>query len=161
MTTLKGSTMFSVIYLNQGYYQIDIKEENMDKTKFIIMKKTYIFKRMPFRICNAPATFQRAINIIFDKIKNVVIDMDDILIFTETKEKHYEVLEKTLGLLKENGVSINFEKSNFSQEEIKFLGHKINKDGIKPVISKLESCSTTRISIKKHSQKPHGFINWF
>ncbi|KAG0416903.1 Transposon Ty3-I Gag-Pol polyprotein [Dictyocoela roeselum] len=116
---------------------------------------------MPFRICNAPATFQRAINIIFDKIKNVVIDMDDILIFTETKEKHYEVLEKTLGLLKENGVSVNFEKSNFSQEEIKFLGHKINKDGIKPVISKLESCSTTRISIKKHSQKPHGFINRF
>ncbi|KAG0441617.1 Retrovirus-related Pol polyprotein from transposon 17.6 [Dictyocoela muelleri] len=161
MANLKGSEIFSVIDLNQGYYQIGIKEDVMETTGFIILKKTYIFKRMPFGLCNTPATFQKAMNMILEKMENVVIYMDDILVHTETEEKHYEILKELFDILQRNCVSINFEKSVFAQKEIKFLGHKINKEGIKPVISKVELYDTNKIRTKKHLQKLLGFINWF
>ncbi|KAG0425567.1 Retrovirus-related Pol polyprotein from transposon opus, partial [Dictyocoela muelleri] len=107
------SEIFSVIDLNQGYYQIGIKEDDMDKTGFILMKK-YVFKRMPFGLCNAPARFQKGMNMILEKMENVVIYMDDILVCTETEEKHYKILKEVFDILQRNCVSINFEKKAYS-----------------------------------------------
>ncbi|KAG0437141.1 Transposon Ty3-G Gag-Pol polyprotein [Dictyocoela muelleri] len=61
----KGANIFSTIDLNNGYYQIQIDENDLIKTGFVIMNKTYVFRRMPCGLCNAPATFQQATNKIF------------------------------------------------------------------------------------------------
>ncbi|KAG0435937.1 Retrovirus-related Pol polyprotein from transposon opus [Dictyocoela muelleri] len=161
LASLKGSAFFSVIDLNQGYYQIKISEEDREKTGFMIMNKKYVFNRMPFGLCNAPATFQKAMNIIFAEMSNVITYIDDILIFTESESKHYRILEKVFSLLRKHQISINFEKSVFAQEEVEFLGHRINKCGITPVLTKIESYEDVKIKTKKQLQKILGFMNWF
>ncbi|KAG0420575.1 Retrovirus-related Pol polyprotein from transposon 17.6 [Dictyocoela roeselum] len=161
LARLKGSNLFSVIDLNQGYYQIKIAKEDRIKTSFRIMNKNYVFKRMPFGLCNAPATFQTAMNIIFSNVNNVIIYIDDILVFTESEERHYQVLKEVFKLLHFNEVLINFEKSSFAQREVEFLGHKINKEGITPILTKIEAYENITIKTKKQLQKLLGFINWF
>ncbi|KAG0442150.1 Retrovirus-related Pol polyprotein from transposon 17.6 [Dictyocoela muelleri] len=125
------------------------------------MNKNYIFKRMTFGLCNAPATFQKAMNIIFSNVKNVIIYIDDILIFTDSEEKHYEVLREVIKLVMKNEISINFDKSEFFKHEIEFLGHRITKDGIKPILTKIEAYEDIKIKTKKQLQKILGFMNWF
>ncbi|KAG0416793.1 Retrovirus-related Pol polyprotein from transposon 17.6, partial [Dictyocoela roeselum] len=85
----------------------------------------------------APSTFQRVMNTIFDGVNNVMIYMNDILLFTNTPEEHKRLLEKVFKILNKHPISINFDKCKFNETE--FLGHKINKDGITSIISKLES----------------------
>ncbi|KAG0441354.1 Transposon Tf2-6 polyprotein [Dictyocoela muelleri] len=161
LAKLKGATIFSTLDLNNGYYQIKIEENDVFKTGFILMNKTYVFKRMPFGLCNAPSTFQKAMNNIFNEMKGVLVYMDDILLFSNTISDHKvllnSVFEKLIGL----GVSINFEKSVFAKEEVQFLGHKINKEGIMPIISNLDKYKDFRPKTKKQLQSLLGFINWF
>ncbi|KAG0420317.1 Retrovirus-related Pol polyprotein from transposon 17.6 [Dictyocoela roeselum] len=107
------------------------------------------------------ATFQKAMNIIFAEMSNVITYIDDILIFTESESKHYQILEKVFSLLRKHQISINFEKCVFAQDEIEFLGHRINKCGITLVLTKIESYEDVKIKPKKQLQKILGFMNWF
>src|SRR3954463_11375747 len=88
---------------------------------------------MPFGLCNAPATFQRVMNGIFkDKIgKTVQVYLDDITIYTETFDEHMKELEDILQLLKEHGMFLKPQKCTIAAEELRLLGHIINKEGIK------------------------------
>ncbi|KAG0440173.1 Retrovirus-related Pol polyprotein from transposon 17.6 [Dictyocoela muelleri] len=96
------------------------------------MNKTYVFKKMPFGLCNAPSTFQQAINSIFRNCDNVLIYINDILLYSKTLDEHKELLEKAFGILTSYNVSVNFGKSSFARDEIEFLGHKIYKFRIWP-----------------------------
>ncbi|KAG0427878.1 Retrovirus-related Pol polyprotein from transposon opus, partial [Dictyocoela muelleri] len=80
LAKLKDPRVFLTIDLNNGYYQICMKENDIEKTAFAIMNKTYVFKRMPFGLCNAPATFQRCMGAMFRGINNIIVYMDDILV---------------------------------------------------------------------------------
>ncbi|KAG0429158.1 Retrovirus-related Pol polyprotein from transposon, partial [Dictyocoela muelleri] len=86
LATLKGFQIFSKIDLNQGYYQIKIHKNDVHKTGFRIMNKTFLFKRMPFGLCNAPATFQLTMNRVLKDVKNVHIYLNDILVYTSNME---------------------------------------------------------------------------
>ncbi|KAG0433987.1 Retrovirus-related Pol polyprotein from transposon 17.6, partial [Dictyocoela muelleri] len=141
--------------------QISLNDEDIDKTGFSIMKRTYVFRRMPFGLCNAPTTFQTAMNMIFNDTENVLAYMDDILIYTNTVDQHKRVLKEVFEKMKDHNVSINFDKSKFFKTEIEFLGHRIDKNGITPCLSKLESYENFRPRSKKQLQRLLGFINWF
>ncbi|KAG0440563.1 Transposon Tf2-9 polyprotein [Dictyocoela muelleri] len=100
-------------------------------------------------------------NTIFNGTENVLIYMDDILLFSSTVEEHKILLKKAFEILNTNSISINFEKGKFNEREIEFLGHKINENGITPVIAKLDSYECFKPKTKKQLQKLLGFINWF
>ncbi|KAG0419508.1 Retrovirus-related Pol polyprotein from transposon 17.6 [Dictyocoela roeselum] len=138
-----------------------MNDEDVNKTGFSIMKRTYVFKRMPFGLCNTPATFQTAMNMIFNDTKNVLVYMDDILVYTSTVDQHKCILKNVFRKLQENNVSINFDKSVFFKGEVEFLCHRIDKNGITPTIYKLESYEGFRPKSKKQLQRLLGFINWF
>ncbi|KAG0437435.1 Retrovirus-related Pol polyprotein from transposon 17.6 [Dictyocoela muelleri] len=87
---LKGATIFSTIDLNQGYYQIPIADDDIEKTGLKILNRTYVFKRMPFGLCNAPATFQKAMNSLFNNVDNLLIYLYDILVYSRNIEDHYK-----------------------------------------------------------------------
>ncbi|KAG0420286.1 Retrovirus-related Pol polyprotein from transposon 17.6, partial [Dictyocoela roeselum] len=161
LASLKGAKIFSTIDLNNGYYQIKIDEDDLAKTGFVIMNKTYVFRRMPFGLSNAPATFQKAMYKILENIEVVVTYMDDILLFSTTMKEHILLVDTVLQKLIDSGVSINFEKCAFAKKETEFLGHRINEDGISPIISKLEIYEGYEPKTKKQLQKLLGFIKWF
>ncbi|GBG89551.1 hypothetical protein CBR_g49340 [Chara braunii] len=94
----------------------------------------YEFVVMPFGLCNAPDTFQHAMNRIFHDYLNkfVIVYLDDILIFSKTVEEHVAHLDKVMTLLRQHKFKINGEKREFGRTRILYLSHEISSEGLKP-----------------------------
>ncbi|GBG68839.1 hypothetical protein CBR_g3533 [Chara braunii] len=108
---VQGCRYFSKIDLKSGYHQIAIRPEDQHKTAFQTRYDLYEFVVMPFGLCNAPGTFQHAMNRIFHDYldKFVIVYLDDILIFSKTVEEHVAHLDKVLSLLQQHKFKINDE----------------------------------------------------
>lgn len=126
---LSKAKIFSTLDATSGYYQIAMAPEDMEKTAFAYKNGFYEFTRMPFGLCNAPATFQRAMNNILKKerFKFVIPYLDDIIIFSKDETGHQTHLDIVLGKLKAAGLSLNKKKCHLFKEEIKILGYIITK----------------------------------
>nr|AAM14672.1 Putative polyprotein [Oryza sativa Japonica Group] len=127
---LKGATVFSKIDLRSGYHQLRIKEEDIPKTAFTTRYRLFECTVMSFGLTNAPAFFMNLMNKVFMEYldKFVVVFIDDILIYSKTKEEHEEHLRLAL----EN-------KCEFWLSEVKFLGHVISAGGVAVDPSNVES----------------------
>ena len=88
---------------------------------------------MPFGLTNAPSTFMRLMNEVLKRFlgKFVFFYLDDILVFSKTKEEHLEHIRQVLQSLKEEKLLINLKKCSFMQEEIVYLGFLILDDGLR------------------------------
>lgn len=119
--------MFSKIDLRSGYHQIRIKEEDIAKAAFRTRYGHYEFVVLPFGLTNAPTTFMFLMNIVFHQFleKFVLIFIDDILIYSRSKEKHEEHLWLVLQTLREHRLYAKLNKCDFYKEEIQYLGHVI------------------------------------
>ncbi|PIK53738.1 Retrovirus polyprotein [Apostichopus japonicus] len=96
---------------------------------------------MPFGLCNAPGTFQRLMqSCLSDQFfRSVLCYLDDILVFSQTFEDHIANLELVLERLHQNGLKIKVSKCEFFRPEVKYLGHRITKDGVKADPDKIEA----------------------
>ena len=130
LASLEGSRYFSKMDANSGFWQIDLAEESRDYTTFITPFGRYRYRKMPFGISAAPEFFQRQMNKILDGLNGVVCMMDDILVVGSTKEEHDSRLAEVLKKVEEAGMTLNKDKCVFGVQEVKFLGHILNKDGI-------------------------------
>ncbi|GBG87127.1 hypothetical protein CBR_g44584 [Chara braunii] len=138
---VQGCRYFSKIDMKFGYHQIAIRPEDQHKTAFQTRYGLYEFVVMPFGLCNAPGTFQRAMNRIFHDYldKFVIVYFDDILIFNKTVEEHVAHLDKVLSLLRQHKFKINGEKCEFGCTRVLYLGHEIFAEGLKPDDAKVAS----------------------
>ena len=138
---LKGSVCFSKIDLRSGYYQVRVKKEDIPKTAFRTRYGHYEFVVMPFGLTNAPATFMDLMNRIFriylDRF--VVVFVDDILVYSPSKEEHQDHLRIVLQLLREHRLYAKFEKCDFWLTEVKFLGHVVSGNGVSVDPEKVEA----------------------
>src|SRR6266496_4945951 len=88
---------------------------------------------MPFGLTNASVTFQRLMNYILHDYLNdfVVVYLDDILVCSDTFEKHLAHIRKVFIKLQEANLVIKLKKCKFGQRKIKFLGHTIRIDELR------------------------------
>lgn len=88
--SLGDAKYFSTLDCNSGFWQIPMRQEDRDKTTFTCHAGEYRFKKMPFGLCNAPATFQRTLDIVLSRYcwKSCLIYLDDIFVFPKTIDKH-------------------------------------------------------------------------
>lgn len=161
LNDLHGSTIYTQIDLNMGYYQILIHENDIAKTVFTINNETYEFLRMPFGLSNAPRTFQRAINNILTDLPYTKIHLDDIFIHSTNKKEHLQHIKTVIKRLHEANASINFEKSKFMQEEVVFMGNIISSKGIQPDTSRTSTYNNFEPQNKRQLQKLLGYMIWF
>ena len=112
---LQRALVFSKIDLRSGYYQLKIKEEDIPKTAFRTRYGHYEFLVMPFGLTNAPAAFMDMMNRVFKDFldKFVIIFIDDILIYSRSREEHMEHLRTVLRILKEKQLYAKFKKCEF------------------------------------------------
>ncbi|CAB5185215.1 unnamed protein product [Rhizophagus irregularis] len=131
---------FSSIDLAAGFNQVEMKEEDKEKTAFVCSKGLFEYNVMPFGLTNAPATFQRLMDEILEEYINdfVVVYIDDIMIYSENLKDHMEHVEKVLKKLRENNLIIKLKKCRFLERNIEFLGHIVGNDGLKPDDKKIE-----------------------
>ncbi|KAG0435655.1 Transposon Tf2-9 polyprotein [Dictyocoela muelleri] len=100
-------------------------------------------------------------NYLFRDVDNCLIYLDDILIYSKTKEDHYNTLKTVFEIISKNNISVNFEKSKLVKDNVEFLGHTITKDGIIPNISKLDDIKYDNVKTKRQLQRVIGVINWY
>ena len=107
-----------------------LDKETQHLTAFITPFGRYVCERLPFGICSAPEIFVREMQKALEGLEGVTCQMDYVLIYAEDKEEHDRRLEKVLERLERSGITLNPEKCEFGQTEVKFLGHIINQEGI-------------------------------
>lgn len=98
LDALCGAKFFSTIDLASGYHQVAVKEDDRPKTAFTTPFGLYEYLRMPFGLCNAPATFQRLMQATMSDLafQIVLIYLDDLLVFSSTFQDHLVRLETVL-----------------------------------------------------------------
>ncbi|KAI3816628.1 hypothetical protein L1987_16331 [Smallanthus sonchifolius] len=122
---------------------IPIAPEDQDKTTFTCPYGTYAYRRMPFGLCNAPATFQRCMVAIFqDMIEtSMEVFMDDFSVYGGSFDQCLINLGKMLKRCTETKLMLNWEKCHFMVTEGIVLGHKISRDGIEVDRAKIDTIS--------------------
>ncbi|XP_063780792.1 uncharacterized protein LOC134928708 [Pseudophryne corroboree] len=129
---LQGSQWFSVLDLRSGYYQIPMSADDRAKTAFICPIGFFEFLKMPQGIKGAPATFQRMMEKTVGDMcyREVLVYLDDIIVFGNTLEEHNERLLKVLDRLQARGLKLSVEKCQLCQSVVKYLGHIVSRQGI-------------------------------
>lgn len=143
--TLRGSKFYSTMDMKSGYHHVELEEHHKERTAFSVGPLGfYEFNRMPFGLCNSPATYQRLMNDCFEDmhLKICLIYMDDVIIFADTFEEHLDRLQQVLKRLRDCGFKLAPDKCSFFKDKIKFLGHIISEKGIEPDPAKVEKIKT-------------------
>jgi len=125
--TLAGSSWFSTLDLKTGYWQVKVNPSDREKTAFCTQQGLFEFNVMPLGLCNAPATFQRLMNLVLAGIQ-----WNICLVFGKTFEQHLHNLQQVLDRLQQAGMKLHPSKCQFLQHKVTFLGHIISQDGIYP-----------------------------
>ena len=141
LDSLGEARYFTTLDANCGYWQIDVNEADREKTAFTSHKGLYQFKRMPFGLMTAPATFQRAIDIVLSSVRFqcALTYLDDIVIYSPTFHQHLKDLSRVLKLLQDAGVSLKRDKCFFAAVQVKYLGLKVSHAGVEVDDDKIAS----------------------
>ncbi|CAL9690547.1 unnamed protein product [Knipowitschia caucasica] len=121
-----------------------MNEADKEKTAFVCPLGFYEFNRMPQGVTNAPSTFQRLMEKCMGELnlKEVLVFIDDLIVFAPTLEEHEERLMKVLNRLKEYGLKLSVEKCMFFQTSVKYLGHVVSQEGVQTDPEKIKTLTT-------------------
>ncbi|CAI7797162.1 unnamed protein product [Closterium sp. NIES-53] len=161
---LRGATVFSKLDLRSGYWQIKMADNSIHKTAFRTRYGSYEYLVMPFRLCNAPATFQAEMNHILWPLLDecVVVYLDDILIYSKNMKEHVEHLRKVFEILRKNKFYVKLSKSDFALKKVQFLGHMVSAEGVYVDPRKIEAVKKWKVSENmKELQQFLGFTNYY
>nr|GEX78484.1 hypothetical protein [Tanacetum cinerariifolium] len=128
-----GAKYFSKIDLRFGYHLLRARSKDIPKTAFPTRYGHYKNLVMPFGLTNALAVFMDLMNRVFHDYldKSVVVFIDDILVYSNSKKEHDQHLRAVLGILREKKLYARFSKCEFWLERVLFLGHVVFTKGIK------------------------------
>ena len=129
---LGGAQFFSTLDLQSGYWQVPVAGKDQVKTTFITPQGLYEFKRMPFGLCNAPATFQSMMHAVLRGLspRDCLVYLDDVIVFSHTFRDHLLRLEAVLTALRHAKLKIKPRKCHLLLGEVHFLGHVVSAEGI-------------------------------
>ena len=136
---LSGSKYFSTLDASSGFFQIPLSEESSLLTTFITPFGRFAFKRVPMGISLGPECFQTKMTETLEGLEGCKAIMDDTIIYGKTEEEHDQRLSAVLKRIEESGLKLNKEKCNFKQTEVKFFGHIISAEGVKPNPEKIKA----------------------
>ena len=126
--------------MTNGYYQLKMEEGDRDKTAFVTKYGMFLFNRMPFGLCNAPALFSRALAMVLRGLSwdCVVSFLDDLIILGKGFGNHLRNMEKVFARFAKFKLKLKPKKCELFQREVIFLGHRVSGEGVAPNPSKIQ-----------------------
>lgn len=162
---LSGAKYFSKLDLCSGYWQVSMKEEDKQKTAFSVGPLGfYEANRMPFGLTNAPATFQRLMERCMGELnlRDCLIYLDDVIIFSQTFDEHLERLNSVFSRLEQHNLKLKSTKCEFFQRKITYLGHVVSEEGIEADPEKIEAVKSWAVpKSTKDVRKFLGFTGYY
>ena len=141
LSRLEGSHYFSIMDMQAGYWQVGVQEKDKEKTAFITADGLYQFNVMPFGLSNAPATFQRMMDVLLAGLKwnTCLVYLDDIVVFSKTIPEHLSRLEAVFLRFREAGLKFKLPKCSFFATSLKVLGYIVSGMGLSPDPAKVSA----------------------
>ena len=138
---LRGARVYSKIDLRTGYHQLRVRKIDIPKTAFRTRYRHFEFTVMPFGLTNAPAAFMDLMHRVFLPYLDqfVVVFVDDILIYSQSKWEHEYHLRIVLQLLRDHQLHAKFSKCEFWLTEVRFLGHMVSASDMSVDIETVEA----------------------
>ena len=132
LDTLGGSKLFSTLDLISGYWQVELSPEDKEKTAFCTPEGHFEFKVLPFGLCNAPATFQRLMDLVLAGLQwsSCLVYLDDVIVVGRNFDEHLKNLQAVLQRLRETGLKLQPAKCALLQSKVCYLGHIISENGV-------------------------------
>lgn len=162
---LQGSKYFSVFDALSGYWQVPLTKRARELTAFSIPGKGHFhFKVVPMGLTNAPAHFQRVMDLALAGLNwNVcLVYLDDIIVYSTSFEEHLQRLDVVLTRLGDINMKLKFSKCTFFAPEVEFLGHVVSGRGIKPSSRKVEAVRNCTVPKSvSEVRKFLGIVNHF
>lgn len=158
------STIFSIIDLKKGYWQVLLAEESRRYTAFQTPIGLFEWRVMPMGLKNSPITFQRVMD---DSLRGlvgdcVVVYLDDVVVYSQTVDQHCEHLNKVLQRLHNAGFTVNADKCQFGVSKMDCLGHVVSEEGVGPQLEKLVHIAEyPRPTKVKEVRKFLGTTGWY
>lgn len=134
LDALAGATWFSTLDFSDGYWQVEVAEEDREKTAFTTGHGLYQFRSMPMGLTNAPATFQRFMELVLKGLPwhICMVYLDDILIYSQSFEEHIAALEEVFSRIGAAGLRLKAKKCQLARDHVVFLGHVVSAEGLRP-----------------------------
>ena len=161
---LRSARYISTLDITKAFHHILLTPESRPITAFAIPGALYQFKKLPFGLTNAPASFQRLIDKIItpDMAPFVFAYLDDVIIVTEDFNSHLKWLKLVIDKLLAAGLVLNMDKSEFCRSEVKYLGYIVNREGLKVDQDKIAPILNYRAPrTVKQVKRLLGMANWY
>ncbi|XP_058456777.1 uncharacterized protein K02A2.6-like [Malaya genurostris] len=136
---LNGSTVFSIIDLSDAYLQLEVDDSSKKLLTINTHRDLYQFNRLAPGVKSAPGAFQRLVDGMISDIPGVRSFIDDVIVFSKDMKSHLVSLNLLFQRLKEYGFHVKAEKCHLFQTQLAYLGHIVDKEGIRPNPEKLKS----------------------
>ena len=155
---LDGAKYLTTLDLQRGYWQVALDEKSKEITAFSTARGHWDFNVMHFGLTNAPATFQRLMDFVLTRLhwSHCLVYLDDVIIFGKTFDEHQERLRIVLNRLCEADVTLKPSKCQWPRTEVKYLGHLISGEGIKPDPGKITAVKNSPIPTNR--TEVHAFL---
>jgi hypothetical protein len=164
LNNLHGCKFLSKVDLKAAFNLLRVAPGHEWKTAFRTPWGLYEYLVMPFGLANAPATFQRFIQHVLREYLDICcfVYIDDILIFSKTKDQHIKDLDNILQRLREYSLKASLNKCEFFCQQVTFLGFDITQYGLKMNFKKLETINSWPYpSNLKELRRFLGFTNFY
>ena len=120
------ASVMSKLDLAKGFYQVEVEAQSQEKTAFVCPFGKFEFRKMPFGLKNAPALFQRCMEVVLHECYGFSAPyIDDVLVFSMSVSEHVQHLREVLGKLEEYGMTVKESKCVFGRRKLEYLGHLI------------------------------------
>ena len=129
---LRHATVFSTLDLNSAYHQLELAEQSRDYTAFITHDGLFRFRRVCFGLASAPAAFQKLMSSVLSGLPGVQAYLDDVVVYGRDQAEHDRHLSAVLKRIQDVGLTLNTAKCQFNLSSLRFLGHTVSAQRLKP-----------------------------
>ena len=157
LASLGSAKYVSKLDLKSGYWQVQMHEADKEKTAFTCHRGLFHFNVMPFGVAGGPGVFQELMSIVLQGQEDFALAyLDDILVYSDTAERHMEHIQKVLCSLRKHHLKLKPDKCEFFKTETQYLGFRISDKGIQPDHDKVKAIQA--VSTPTTVRQVRGFI---